>query len=209
MKKMILATAITALSLSAQAQKNSWYAGGNVGLSSTTHKTDNNGTDSDGSKQTAWSFSPEVGTFLTNQLQLGIGVTLMGSKDDARTAIKNETKSIYTGATVYSRYFFGAGNFRPFVGVNVSVLPGNSKTTIGAVTTETNLMNFGANLNAGFAYGLTSRVTVVGSLGTLGFQSETSEVKGSNVKYKTTDFGLDANSLGNRFNIGVYYTFKK
>jgi len=209
MKKIILATAITALSLSAQAQKNSWYAGGNVGLSSTTHKTDNNGTEKDGSKQTSWSFSPEVGTFLTNHLQLGIGVTLMGSKDDARTAIKNETKSTYNGATVYSRYFFGEGNFRPFLGVNVSVLPGNSKTTLGTVTTETKLMNFGANLNAGFAYGLNSRVTVVGSLGTLGFQSETEEVKGSHIKTKTTDFGLDANSLGNRFNIGVYYTFKK
>ena len=113
------------------------------------------------------------------------------------------------GATVYSRYFIGEGNFRPFVGVNAFVLPGNEKATLGNVTTTTKLMNYGANLNAGFGYGLSPRVTVVGSFGALGFNETISEVKGSNVKVKTSSFGLDAGSLGNRFNVGVYYTFMR
>ena len=209
MKKFTLIAAASLLTATSFAQKGSWYAGGNVGFNSTTNKVDNNGTETNGAKKTTWSFSPEVGTFLTNHVQLGLGITLTGSKTDARTAIVNESKSIQTGATLYSRYFIGEGNFRPFVGINAFVLPGSEKNTIGTATTTTRLMNYGANLNAGFGYGLNSRVTVVGSFGALGFDETISEVKGSNVKVKSSSFGLDANSLGNRFTIGIYYTFMK
>jgi outer membrane protein W len=210
MKKTTLALALALATLSAKSQKGSYYVGGNVGFNSTTSSTENaSGEKVDGARFTSWSLSPEVGTFLTDHLQLGIGVTLQGTKLDARTNIENITRTSQTGATLYSRYFFGTGNFRPFVGVNVFVLPGKEKTTLGPLTTEEKLMSFGANLNAGFAYGLSSRVAVVGSFGALGFTQNVSEVKGSGIKNRETNFGLDAGSLGNRFTIGVYYTFKK
>jgi hypothetical protein len=80
---------------------------------------------------------------------------------------------------------------------------------MGTSSVETSLFTFGANLNAGFAYALAPRVTVVGSFGALGFQSETEKNKATDVKKTTNSFGLDASSLGNRFTVGVYYTFKK
>ncbi|MBS1644094.1 MAG: outer membrane beta-barrel protein [Bacteroidetes bacterium] len=207
MNKIVLTLALATVCSTGFAQKGSFYVGGAAGFSTKNNSTDNNGNTKDGVKQTSWSFSPEVGTFLTDNLSVGIGLNFTGSKADARTTVKNITTTSHTGATLYARNFFGKNAFKPFVGLNVSILPGSGKTELGPVTTKTKLMDIGANLNAGFAYALSPRVTVVGSVATLGFASSTSEVEGSNVKNKSTEFGLDANTLGNRFNVGVYYTF--
>ncbi len=185
MKTVFLVTTIILGSIAANAQKGSWYAGGNVGLSSSKVK----GSDA---KSSSWNFSPEVGTFLTDNVQLGVGLTLLGSKTG------DTYKSSQTGATVYSRYFFGSNAFRPFVGLNVSALPG--KVTNNNV--ERDINTFGANINAGFGYALSSKVTAVGSFGTLGFSTtKTGDVT-------TNNFGLNAGTLGERFNVGIYYTFK-
>lgn len=215
MKHLFLAAALTGCALAAQAQKNSFYLGGQAGFNSTSTTVDTNGISTTTSKLNNYSFSPEVGTFLTNQVQLGVGFTFSGSKQENPNATvvgTNLSTSINRyGGTVYSRYFFGEGNFRPFVGVNVSLLPGNSTVeTIGVAnigtTTKYNTLDFGANLNAGFGYGLTKRLAVVGSFGTFGFQSSTSKQKDGNLKTTTNNFGLNANTLGNLFTVGVYYT---
>lgn len=214
MKYLSLLAALTLCTTAAHAQKNSFYIGGQAGFNSTTTTLDNNGTSTTTSKLNNYSFSPEIGTFLTNQVQLGVGFTFSGSKQETPNATVVGTTLSSTvnryGGTVYSRYFFGEGNFRPFVGVNVSLLPGNSTVESVGVTNPTakyNTLDFGANLNAGFGYGLTKRLAVVGSFGTFGFQSSTSKQEGSNVKITTNNFGLNANTLGNLFTVGVYYTF--
>ena len=211
MKHLFLFAALTSSAFVAHAQKNSFYIGGQAGFNSTTTTVDNNGVSSTTSKLNNYSFSPEVGTFLTNQVQLGVGFTFSGSKQETPYSVGTSASTSINryGGTVYSRYFFGEGNFRPFVGVNVSVLPGNSTVESGGVvgtTTKYNTMDFGANLNAGFGYGLTKRLAVVGSFGTFGFQSSTSKQKDGNMKTTTNNFGLNANTLGNLFTVGVYYT---
>lgn len=196
MKKCLLVAGTLLAALTANAQKGSWYTGGNVGFSSKNEKY----SDGDSDKSTLWKFSPEVGTFLTDHVQLGLGLSLRGYKDEY-------VKSLKTGGTVYSRYFFGSGSFRPFAGLNVSALPGK-RIYSDRNTHEIKVFTFGSNLNAGFAYALSSKVTTVGSFGTLGFSSETRKLKDSDEKYTETSFGLDAGTLGNRFTIGIYYTFK-
>lgn len=212
MKQFFLSTALLCGALAAQAQKSSFYIGGQAGFNSTSTTVDNNGTSSTTNKLNNYSFSPEIGTFLSNQVQLGVGFTFSGSRQEVPYPVgASATTSINRyGGTVYSRYFFGEGNFRPFVGVNVSLLPGNSTVASGGLasrTTAYNTLDFGANLNAGFGYGLTNRLAVVGSFGTFGFQSSSSKQKDSNVTTTTNNFGLNANTLGNLFTVGVYYTF--
>jgi hypothetical protein len=209
LKKTIIAMALVATTLSANAQRGSWYAGGAVGFSSETQKTENSGTETKGPQTTDWSFRPEVGTFLTDNVQVGIGLTLGGSKVDQRGTTTNVSKSMYTGGTIYGRYFFGKAAFRPFVGVNISVLPGTTENETGSGTIKYKIMTMGANLNAGFSYALAPRVCVVGSFGTLGFQRETSKLDGSDAKTTKTTAGLDASTLNERFNVGVYYTLTK
>jgi len=199
MKKILIITAALLYGLTSNAQKNSWYAGGEVGLQFKKIETAGSNNSAASEKFNSWRISPEIGTFLTDHVQLGLGLTLQGTKlGDAKTSL--------TGGTVYSRYFFGSGAFRPFAGFNVSALPG--KTTQGGSERTIKNFNFSANLNAGFGYALSDRITAVGSFGTLGFISETQKNSSTGMKNTVTGFGLDAGSLGNRFNVGIYYTFK-
>jgi hypothetical protein len=212
-KHFFLPAALVLSALTAHAQKGSLYIGGQAGFNNTTTTADNGSISTTTSKLSNWSFSPEVGTFLSNQLQLGVGFTFSGSRQETpANGINMAAITNRYGGTAYSRYFFGEGNFRPFVGLNVSVLPGNSRTeNTGAVnsTTRYSTFDFGTNLNAGFAYGLNKRLAVVGSFGTFGFQRSTSKQEDSNNKTTTTNFGLNANTLGNLFTVGVYYTFRQ
>jgi len=214
MKHFFLPAALVLSALTAHAQKGSIYLGGQAGFNSTSTKFDNGRTTTTTGKASNWSFSPEVGTFLTNQVQLGVGFTFSGSRQE--TPSFNNGTTINTinryGGTVYSRYFFGEGNFRPFLGLNVSLLPGNSRyenNGFGNTVSRSSTFDVGANLNAGFAYGLNKRLTVLGSFGTFGFQNSVAKEEGTNNKTTTTDFGLNVNTLGNLFTIGVYYTLTK
>lgn len=213
MKHFFFPAALVLSALTAHAQKGSIYLGGQAGFNSTSTKLDNGTTTTTTSKASNWSFSPEIGTFLTNQVQLGVGFTFSGSRLET-PAFNNNITAITKryGGTVYGRYFFGEGNFRPFLGLNVSLLPGNSRTERSAFSTTTSrstTFDVGANLNAGFAYGLNKRLTVLGSFGTFGFQNSVAKEDGTNNKTTTTDFGLNVNTLGNLFTIGVYYTLTK
>lgn len=212
MKHLILTASLLLSAAAASAQQGSFYIGGQAGFNSRSTKVDNGNSTTTTGKSDNYSFSPEVGTFLTNNVQLGAGFTFSGSTQEnlLPTTGTAQTKTKRFGATVYSRYFFGEGNFRPFLGLNVSALPGNSTVESGGLpntTTKYNTLDLGANLNAGFGYGLSERLTVVGSFGTFGFQRSTSEEKGSDVKITTNDFGLNVNTLGNLFTVGIYYTF--
>lgn len=201
MKKM-LAVALLMGSTGLFAQKGSFYIGGAAGFATNSSKS---GSDVNWKDQ-SWSFSPEVGTFLTNNIQLGLGLTINGAMQEV-TDVQRTTSTNF-GGTLYGRYFFGDQAFKPFVGLNVSVLPGTATTKNLFLNTESkvDVFKFGTNLNAGFAYALSPRFTAVGSVGVLGYNSTT-------YKYEVgpdrvdSGFGLDLNTLGNRFTIGLYYTF--
>jgi hypothetical protein len=47
---------------------------------------------------------------------------------------------------------------------------------------------------------------VVGSFAALGFNSHSVKADGASEKSVSSDFGLNINTLGNRFTIGFYYT---
>jgi len=200
--KKLLFFVLTLYSLNAFSQKGSFYIGGSGGFSSRTFSKSD-------IKSTSWNFSPEVGTFLTDNVQVGIGVKLKGTKSinvsDFQQSKYDYTETA-TGASIYGRYFFKPGSsFRPFVGLNVDILPEKQKYDFAdnSKNIESKVFNLGANLNAGFSYAIAPRWSVLGSFATLGFNRS----KPKNSDNVTTDFGLDINTLGNRFTIGFYYSF--
>ncbi|HLU18211.1 MAG TPA: outer membrane beta-barrel protein [Edaphocola sp.] len=209
MKKLMLTVgSVVAIAAAAQAQQGSWYIGGNAGYNQTNQGVDKSGTKNKVFTSSEWTFSPEIGTFLTDNWQLGLGLNFNGYKNE-ELLTSEIVKGNRTGGTLYSRYFFGSGSFRPFLGVNVTVLPGSETYSAANVSdVKTKVMTWGANLNAGFAYALSPVVTAVGSFGALGFSSETTKQDGSDIKNYTQGFGFEnAGTLGNRFTIGIYYTF--
>ena len=195
MKKIILAS-ILFLGANAFGQtKGSWYLGGSAGFSM--------GTTTQGPttiKRSAWSASPEIGTFLTDHIQLGLGITSSGSHSDFMTS--GSLKNLQFGGSIHSRYLFGDGAFRPFLGIGASYLAGQSRTTPGN-TNDISTIN--ASLSAGFAYYVTPRIGIFGSIGVLGYTNTRTSVTGV-PDIVTNDFGFNASTLGNRFTIGMYYT---
>jgi len=203
----LLLASIALLHLSAKAQKSSWYAGGQVGYSTNQSKRIEPTSSSSNAKVYNWSFSPEVGTFLTNQLQLGFGLTYHGNKSKDLITPVNKSTSESIGGKVYLRRFWGKEAFKPFAGLNFEYLHDKNKAENGITTNGSSGNTVRATINAGFGYALSKRVTAIGSFGFMGFSSSTSQQQGSNEKYRHTSIGVDAGSLGDRFNVGFYYTF--
>lgn len=190
------------------AQKGSWYIGGNTGFSVSQNKQTSNGSTANNGKNTSWSFSPEIGSFITKNIQIGLGLTVSGSKSDNQfVSNPSINRSNLFGSTVYSRKFWGKDNFKPFAGLNISLLRGKSILESSGAKFESKQTQFSANINAGFSYALSKRVSALGSFGLLGYSSSVSRQTDNDTRYRVSSFGLDASSLGDRFNIGFYYTF--
>lgn len=175
-------------------QKGTFYLGGSAGLSTRTYKS----TGFSEVKNTDWELSPEIGTWVSDNLQTGIAINFGGRSSE-------ESSSNFFGATLYGRNYWKAGqSFRPFVGLNIGA--GVEKVTISNRIGEFSENIFGANLNAGFGYSFSEKWTVIGSFGFLGYETRTStEPDGDEMT--NSEFGLDVSTLGNRFNVGFYYNF--
>ena len=194
------------------AQTGSWYAGGVVGFAST------NTTPAGGTKQvsTSWAFGPEVGTFIQDDIQLGIALGLSGSSDKDDGTKEGSFTAI--SPTVYARKFFKiTDNFSAFGGAYLNYTSATDKNLTTTPVDETTYSGIGLRLGIGVAYALSPRFTAVGQYGLLGFQSYNFKDNGNDQGSMTTfDLGVNTvgsstlvqgNGSGSVFNIGLYYTF--
>ena len=203
MKKILFLILMITVSSVAMAQQGSWYIGGLVGISSSTDEDSGSGLEF---KTSSWAFGPEIGTFLKDDIQLGVALGIGGSKDTFDG--DDVSKSFQLDPTIYGRKFFKIDdNFSVFAGLYLSLI--SEKTTDYNPTIEFTTSGFGANLGAGVAYALSSRFTAVGQYGILGFESTKDETDGTETN-KNSSFSFGVNTIGGSvFNIGIYYTFKQ
>ena len=177
----------------ANAQKGSWYIGGQLGYNSTTEKN----TGSADITTNSWSVAPEIGTFLQNQLQLGLALNLGGSDapNTSQTAISPVIylRKFYTVSDKFSLFTGIVGNFT----VGTTKLNGESG----------DLSGWGLNLSLGAAYAVTKRFTAVAQYGLFGYSYEST--KFGTDKHEVSHIGLNVNSLGPVFNVGLYWTFSE
>ncbi len=192
------------VSMAAMAQKGSMYLGGTVGYSSSTDKSPA------GFKtvSSSWSFAPEAGTFLQDDIQLGFVLGLSGS------SVKDDNGKISSSSgfspTIYTRKFFKiTDNFSAFAGLYFNYISNKFTSYSGLSSVESTSSGIGLRLGAGVAYALSPRFTAVGQYGVLGYQSVKDKVAG--VDAGTTsgfNFGVNTVGTGSVFNVGLYYTLK-
>jgi hypothetical protein len=208
MKKILILISMVALSHVVIAQQGSWYLGGLVGYRSTTDEVS-----STKNVETQWAFGPEFGTFLKDDIQLGLVLGLIGS------SIKNDgTKTLSSfsmSPTIYGRKFFKiTDNFSTFAGLYVNIISGTVTNEVTDV--ETKGSGFGAKVGVGVAYALSPRFIAVGQYGLFGYSSIKTKVDGTETgTVSTFEFGV--NTVGGNvidvgagvFNIGIYYTIKQ
>lgn len=197
MKKLLFVSVLSLLSLGAFAQGGSWYVGGAVGFGSENDNFNNN------QSRTTWSFSPEVGTFLNEKWSVGIALGIEG----ANTKDDNGDVSKMSGfkPDLYGRRWWKAGErLSLFAGLDVAFGSGSFKTYPANQEVSTSYSSFGIDVNAGVAYSLAERWTLLFKFAGLGYRSETIGDE------TTTGFGLtaDGNITSNQFLfIGLYWNF--
>jgi hypothetical protein len=214
MKRTLFIMTLVASTLVATAQKGTWYVGGVVGYASSTLKTPS------GFKTTAsdWAFGPEAGTFLKDDIQLGVALGLSGSSRKNNNT-KTQTSTTFS-PTVYVRKFFKlTDNFSTFAGFYLNYATGTLTDYTPTPSVEQTQSGVGLRLGIGIAYSLSPRFTAVGQYGLMGYQSMTSKQAGTTTATDSSfDFGVNTvgsstlsqgNGSGAVFNIGLYYTFIK
>lgn len=195
------------MSMAAMAQQGSWYLGGTVGYSSTTDKAPAPSTFK--TTSSSWSFAPEAGTFLKDDIQLGFALGLSGSSQKDTGGKIGSTSGF--SPTIYMRKFFKVtDNFSVFTGVYLNYISQKSTDYTVSPSVESTTSGVGLRLGAGVAYALSPRFTAVGQYGILGYQSTTDKVAGvSSGTTSSFNFGVNTVGTGSVFNIGLYYTIKK
>lgn len=214
MKKSLLTILFVSLTLVLVAQSGNWYVGGVGGFGSSTDKN------ASGFRtyNSNWAFGPEVGTFLKDDLAVGLALGLSGSSR------KNDNRDIQStnafSPTIYGRKFFSiTENFSAFAGLYLNFSSGTTNNYLQNPTEVTVQSGFGARLGVGIAYALTPRFTAIGQYGLIGYQTTSNKVDGvDNGGTSSFDFGVNTigssslsqgNGSGSVFNIGLYYTFIK
>jgi hypothetical protein len=181
------------VSASVNAQKGSWYIGGQVGFNSKTEKN----TGFSDITTTTWSIAPEVGTFLQKNLQFGVALNLGGT-----SAPNTSTTAI--SPVIYLRKFYPVGDkFSLFTGIVGTFTAGSTKVD----NLSGSLGGWGLNLSLGAAYAVSKTFTAVAQYGLFGYSYQST--KFDNTKSSVSNFGLNVNSLGPVFNVGLYWTFRE
>lgn len=197
------------------------YLGGSLGFSSqTSSMKPASGSEVDGPKTTSWNFSPEFGYFISDHFSVGLGLNIAGStttQENLTPSITKRTqKSMTTGFMVNGRYYFQMNEtFHIFTGLDVNVNPGKMETTddlVGGTKDKWtgDMMGFGVDANLGIAWNVTEKILIFGKYGFLGWNSNTTKNDDNGTKWddKNSSFGLNVNTYGSPFNVGMYFLLK-
>ena len=201
MKKTFLLAVFALCTIGVFGQGGSWYVGGIAGYSST--KVDNID-----DPQVMWYFGPEIGTFFNANWSAGIVLGMDGKMKNIDSD-GNVFDQTLIQPNLYGRRWWSVGEkLGLFAGLDASFGTGSRTTTNGNNETTVDMSNFNVNLNAGVAYALAQRWTLLLKFAALGYDSETMSAGGQDIT--TTTFGLvaDGNITSNQFIfVGLYWNF--
>jgi hypothetical protein len=222
MKRITLTVLGMLLIISVQADplKGRFYLGGSLGFKSYNNKLKPDvGSELDAQKQLSWNVSPEFGLFLTDRFSIGIAPGFSAYNQEYNYT--NDGKSIYKGMNygvgVNGRLYFPISeNFRIFPGLDLRFAPGKSETTYqssGFPTDKqtTTSITYAANANLGIAWNVTDKIMIFGKYGFLGYSLQKAKNDSSTSgKSENTvnDIGFNVNTLGNPFNVGMFFLMR-
>jgi hypothetical protein len=158
MKKVLftMALALATSAAFAQFSKGRILAGGSIGFSSETVKSEFDGNESTIGKQTDITFTPQAGFFVMDNLAVGAGIALESSTFKPDGGDGKQTTSEFT-FNPFARYYFGPGVFGQ---ATVGFGSAKEEEDTGSTTTETKASVFRWNLGLGYAIFLNDNVAI-------------------------------------------------
>lgn len=175
MKKLLLYIFIISMGATVSAQKGSMYIGGGAAYN-------------DGD----WRLAPELGTWLSDDLQLGLVSSY--SKSTVGSIFDPNESSVLAPHLYLRKWKSISEDFSLYVGLNARY--SYVKLTSSFPNSSVSDSIFDGFLDFGFAFAIAPRWGMVGRVASIGYINE--------------NFDLDINlSPGSMFNVGLYYTFKE
>lgn len=199
-RKVLVVIAVAVLTAGyAQAQV---FVGGGLGVDFTGGKVKNGGTSVDLPSGFAFSFTPKVGYYVSDDFAIGLEVGLLtGTIKVPAYSYSEEWKFNLTqwGVGAFARYqLAGVDKFSLLLEGSIGVQGAKTKETSGSTTEEgPSIFAFGIGVLPVLSYSVTDRLSIEASCDflRLGFQSATTKRSGnSDYKSTTNTFGLGVNS---------------
>lgn len=210
MKKLFLAlTLVSGLAITANAQDFGFKKGnvlleGNIGIHSSNDKNAEK-------KENSFSFTPQVGYFVSDKIAVGVALHLSNDKRETyTTGAETLNKTNTTAAGVFGRYYFLelGKRFKTYSEVGVGFLTTKNEFQAGTTPSiETKFNGFGANAGVGVNYFLTEKIALNASLtNVINFSSVKEDAAGSK---SVSNFDFNAGSINNLFDTAQFgLTFK-
>lgn len=209
--KKLLFFVLTLFAVQAQAQiGQGLFAGGGLGITVESGKSEFGNLTIDGPTTTGYSFSPRVGYFFTDNIGAGLELMVSGvntSLDDDKT-----TSSI-VGVGVFGRYAIGLGEEEKFAIVgdlNIRYMSQTGETKTGNITVEDDPINTVAvGIAPSLLYFPTPKIGLEMGLGNIiSYENQVEKVNGGDDKITSNTFELlNLNSLN--LNISASYYFNR
>lgn len=206
MKKMIVMAVLGLVGTQfakAQVQKGNFLVGGNVGISSTTNKPNEDVDEK--LTTTSFNISPKVGYALSSTWIVGVfaNAEFNNIKDvDGDVTTKRKTNMIAPGIFVRHYHMLGESKVGLFGEANVAYGFGSTKLEDTKTASFTAIE---ANLVPGISYFVTKRLMLEGVFGGLTYRNETAKAEPAGTPKSTTstfDF-----SFTKEFQVGVAFLF--
>jgi hypothetical protein len=150
------------------------------------------------STMTAINFSPSIGYFISDNLEIGLDVDVNWDKNRDVSSLTANTEATTTsfGFGVYGLKYFPVNNWFAFTGgINLGLNNGNIKTvnTLGTnVNSNTSGLNaFGGAANFGMAFTPVNNLAIQANIIGLGATSGTIQNEGLTPDVNFSDFGLN------------------
>lgn len=209
MKKTFLLIMATCFCFMAEAQisQGSKSIGGTFNYSSSSSKSEFEGTSRTDYKTSNFTFSPRVGYFISDEISIGAALTLStGSQTDYdgnNTQIVRKTNSF--AISPFARYYKSLGeNFYIFGEGMISVGSGGSKRINGNTTVkDPNSGIFGLYVSPGIAFFPAPKFGI--ELSFVGIQFENRSSKGENSKTSTSSFRFGPNTFSPNLGLQFYF----
>ncbi|AUC76779.1 outer membrane beta-barrel protein [Olleya sp. Bg11-27] len=178
------------------------FVEGNFGFGSTNDKNTE-------IKTSSFDFNPKVGYFLSDELAVGVELSLNTDKTTDDVA-DSENKNNTFGAGVFARYYFLelGKRFKTYGEFGVDFDSSKNEQTVASTSSEFKTNGFGAGLGLGMNYFVTENFAInFGLTDILAYRSDKADVDGAEA---VTSFGSNVNVFNNFFattQFGVTWKF--
>lgn len=179
-----------------------YFVGGNFSFNTSGGKVDDGTTETDKTSNMDFSFNPEAGIFLSEDLAAGAELNFFIDREKTPGDPEVIDKTTGFGISPFVRYYaLQMGKFSIFGQGSLNLSTYSSKTETGGTTTDgPTYNNIGLNVYPGVAFKVSEKVELEANINAFNFGFTRSvtkqDVGGNEVKDISNDFGFGANLDG-------------